>query len=440
MRFNSLDDWLDWQASLNPVEINLGLERIADVLHRMGLSRQFDCPLVMVAGTNGKGSVVAMLEAIATAAGLSVCSYTSPHITRYNERIRINGEDVDDDSLCQAFERIDQARIDVDSVAEQNDIQLTYFEFGTLAAIDLFKRAQADLVIMEVGLGGRLDAVNIMEPDVSIITPIAIDHTDWLGDSRELIAIEKAGIFRNNRPAICGDPEPPASLLAIAEQKSVDLFRLGRSFSIERVRSQHEEQWHLCSPFGSIEDLPMPALVGDFQVNNAATAIVALQALASRQQISTSSIRQGLANVQLKGRFEILARKPLVITDVAHNSHAVNSLVTQLQAQPVNGKTHVVIAMLADKPVEEVVKLLLPVTDCWYTAGLSDVPRGLSPAEMSSIVEAGLVTRSGADVKLSSEATVESAIAAAISAADEQDRIVILGSFYTVAAATHYFS
>ena len=178
MKFNSLDAWLDWQSTLNPAEIDLGLDRIADVLQRMGLSQQFNCPLIMVAGTNGKGSVVALLEAIATAAGFNVCSYTSPHITRYNERIRINGECIDDDRLCRSFERIDQAR---------GTQPLTYFEFGTLAAIDCFKSAQPDLVIMEIGLGGRLDAVNIMEPDVSVITSIAIDHTDWLGDDREAI-------------------------------------------------------------------------------------------------------------------------------------------------------------------------------------------------------------------------------------------------------------
>lgn len=440
MRFNCLDDWLDWQAGLNPVEINLGLKRIDDVLQAMGLSRQFACPMVMVAGTNGKGSVVAILEAIATAAGLRVCSYTSPHITRYNERIRINGEEIDDDGLCRAFERIDQARINMSQADQVDDVQLTYFEFGTLAAIDIFKRTEVDLVIMEVGLGGRLDAVNVMQPDVSVITPIAVDHTDWLGDNREVIAMEKAGILRESQPAICGDPEAPASLLELAAQKSTQLFRLGTHFSVEPANNIEEGWWHLRSPFGSINDLPKPALVGDFQINNAATAIMALQALAARLDISAENIRQGLCNVQLKGRFEILGQKPLVIVDVAHNPHAVDSLVTQLQAQSIEGRTHIVIAMLADKPVKQVVELLRSIADCWYTAGLSDEPRGLSAEEMSSIVESSLVTHSDTDVKLYSEATVESAITAAISAANEQDRVVILGSFYTVAAATHYFS
>lgn len=431
MRFNSLDAWLDWQSSLNPAEIDLGLERITDVLQSMGLSQQFECPLIMVAGTNGKGSVVAMLEAIATAAGYRVCSYTSPHITHYNERIKINGECVDDTGLCQAFDRIDQAR---------GEEPLTYFEFGTLAAIDLFKRAQPDLVIMEVGLGGRLDAVNIMQPDVSVITPVAIDHTDWLGEDRETIAVEKAGILRENKPAICGDAEPPASLLEQAEQKSVELFQLGKNFSVQLHQDEQESLWELHSPFGSLQHLPAPSLIGIFQKDNAATAIVALQALAMKLEISAKAIKQGLAAVRLRGRFEILNRQPLVIADVAHNPHAVASLVAQLQSQPIAGKTHLVIAMLADKPVSEVVDLLLPVADGWYTAGLEEESRGLSSKEMASIVQSALLAHNGADVKLCAALTVEEAISAAMSEVGAQDRIVILGSFYTVASATHHFS
>jgi len=431
MRFNSLDAWLNWQSSLNPAEIDLGLERITDVLRRMGLSQQFDCPLIMVAGTNGKGSVVAMLEAMASAAGYSVCSYTSPHILRYNERLRIRGEEIDDSSLCESFERIDQAR---------GEAALTYFEFGTLAAIDCFKRAQPELVIMEVGLGGRLDAVNIMQPDVSVITPIAIDHTDWLGENREAIAVEKAGILRENKPAICGDTDPPVSLLEIAEQKSVELFQIGSHFSIEQHPIQQQGCWQLHSPFGSLQNLPEPSLTGDFQKSNAATAIVALQALTTKLAISADNIRQGLAAVRLKGRFEIVKQQPRVIIDVAHNSHAVTSLVTQLQTQPVAGKTHLVIAMLADKPVSEVVEILLPVADGWYTAGLEEASRGLSSSEMEAIVKAVLLAHNGADVKLCAALTVEAAIDTVMSVAQANDRIVILGSFYTVAAATRYFS
>ncbi|MES0326674.1 MAG: bifunctional tetrahydrofolate synthase/dihydrofolate synthase [Gammaproteobacteria bacterium] len=433
MRFNSLNAWLDWQATLNPVEIDLGLERIVDVLQGMALDSKFACPLIMVAGTNGKGSTVSLLESMATAAGLNVACYTSPHITHYNERIKINGKNIDDESLCQAFERIDQAR---------GEIALTYFEFGTLAAIDLFMSAKPDLVIMEIGLGGRLDAVNVMEPDVSIITSIAIDHTDWLGDNREDIAREKAGIMRAHKPTICGESDAPGSLLEVAQQISAEFFQLGQQYTTERSSSN---EWSLQSPFGSMKNLPRPALQGEFQIGNAATAIMALQALEARLEFSHEHIRQGLLNAQLHGRFEKLHDQPLVIADVAHNPHAVTSLVAQLQAQAVEGSTRVVIAMLADKPVDEVISLLLPVTDYWYSAGLEAEARGLSAQIMSDKIghilnKNELLAQQPSDVKLCAELTVKAAIEAAMRDADPEDRIVILGSFYTVAAATYYFS
>ena len=433
MRFNSLNAWLDWQATLHPVEINLGLQRIVDVLQRMGLDNKFECPLIMVAGTNGKGSTVSLLESMATAAGLNVACYTSPHITHYNERIRINAKNIDDDSLCQSFQRIDQARA---------EIALTYFEFGTLAAIDLCMRAKSDLVIMEIGLGGRLDAVNVMEPDVSIITSIAIDHIDWLGDNREDIGREKAGIMRAHKPAICGEANAPDSLLEVAEQKSAEFFQIGQQYKIEQLT---DDNWSLHSPFGDIQNLPRPALQGAFQMANAATAIVALQALSAKLSISHEHIKQGLLNAQLQGRFEKLHEQPLVIADVAHNPHAVSSLVAQLQTQAIKGSTRIVIAMLADKPVDEVISLLLPVTDYWYSAGLEAESRGLSAQAMADKIKHRLnenesLAQTSTDVKLCPELTVEGAIEAAMRDADPEDRIVILGSFYTVAAATHYFS
>ena len=426
MKFSTLNAWLDWQATLNPVEIDLGLERIVDVLQRMGLANKFECPLIIVAGTNGKGSVVSLLESMASAAGLKVCCYTSPHIIRYNERIKINGEEIDDDSLCQSFERIDQAR---------GEIALTYFEFGTLAAIDLFMRTKPDLVIMEIGLGGRLDAVNVMEPDVSVITSIAIDHTDWLGDNRGDIAREKAGIMREHKPTICGEVDAPASLLEMVKQKSVEFYQLGRQFTVE---SSSSDGWALQSPFAEMQALPAPALKGEFQKGNAATAIMALQALGSSVTISQENIRQGLLNTRLPGRFEKLHDQPLVITDVAHNPHAVTSLVAQLQTEPVTGATRIVIAMLADKPVDEVIGLLLPVADYWYCAGLESESRGLSLQLMSDKIER--LAQVSADVKLCAKSTVKAAIEAAMRDAGPEDRIVILGSFYTVAAAKQYFS
>ena len=433
MRFDHLDAWLDWQATLNPVEIDLGLERIAEVLQRMGLANQFECPLIIVAGTNGKGSVVSLLQSMAAAAGLKVCCYTSPHIIRYNERIRINGESIDDASLCSAFERIDRAR---------GEVALTYFEFGTLAAIDLFMQARPDLVIMEIGLGGRLDAVNIMEPDVSVITSIAIDHTDWLGDNREDIGREKAGIMRAHKPVICGDPEPPESLRTTAAQKSAEFFQLGQHYKVESVSA---ESWSLASPFADLQNLPPPALHGEFQKGNAATAIMALQALGSKLAISQDHIRQGLLNARLQGRFEQLHDQPQVVVDVAHNPHAVTSLVAQLRSQAVKGSTRVVLAMLADKPVDEVISILSPIVDHWYSAGLDAEPRGLSAQKMADKIAQHLkqnerLAQAPVDVKLCAELTVQAAIEAAMRDAQPEDRIIILGSFYTVAAATRYFS
>lgn len=422
MRFGNLDSWLTWQETLNPKEIDLGLDRILQVLQNAGLSQQFDCPLITVAGTNGKGSVVSYLESMATAAGYKVCSYTSPHLQHYNERIRINGSEIDDDSLCQSFERIDQAR---------KDLQLTYFEFGTLAAIDLCKRAQPDLVIMEVGLGGRLDAVNVMEPDVSVITSIALDHTDWLGDTREAIAYEKAGIMRAGKPVICGDLEPPEVLSKKAVEMGAKFQLINRDYHVGHMR----DRWHLQTTRETINDLPLPALSGDFQLNNAATAIVALQALSPDLNVAVSAISHGLTHVKLQGRYQTLCTQPRVIADVAHNPQAVAALVEQLQADLAAGKTHVVIAMLADKPVAEVIKLLQPITDYWYCAGLESVSRGLSSHDMASFLE-----HMSADVKLCAESSVAEACALAMQKADRQDRIIIMGSFYTVAEAICFFT
>ncbi len=421
MHFKSLHEWLSWQQSLNPKEIDLGLERVARVLNQAGHKDHFDCPLITVAGTNGKGSVVAFLEAIARAAGYNTCSYTSPHILRYNERIRIDGIEIDDDSLCKAFERIDQAR---------GNVQLTYFEFGTLAAIDLFISAKPDLVILEVGLGGRLDAVNIMQPDVAVITTIDIDHTDWLGNDREAIGLEKAGIFRAGCPAICGDSKPPRSLLEQAANLQVDLKRIGKHYRVEH----RQAGWSLLDETTRLHDLPVPALAGEFQLSNAATAIMALKSLPGLDP-GVEAIKQGLQHVHLAGRFQLIRQQPAVILDVAHNPQAARSLLSQLKAHDCSGSTHAVVAMLADKPVANVIALVSSAIDYWYTAGLESVPRGLSAADMAAAVE-----QHSSDVKLSAAATVAGACELALATAGINDRIIIFGSFYTVAEATQFLA
>ncbi|MEN8207455.1 MAG: bifunctional tetrahydrofolate synthase/dihydrofolate synthase [Pseudomonadota bacterium] len=420
MKFNTLDEWLSWQESLNPREIDLGLERISSVLAQTGLNTSFDCPLITVAGTNGKGSVVAFIEAIAIAAGYTTGAYTSPHLLRYNERIRINGEAVDDARLCESFDRIDRAR---------DKVPLTYFEFGTLAAIDIFASAKPDLVIMEVGLGGRLDAVNCMDPDVSVITSIAIDHVDWLGDNRESIGFEKAGIMRAGKLTVCGDADPPNSLLEHAAELNSDLKVLCRDYRVKHSN----ETWDLLGDDTGIDALPVPALTGEFQYGNAATAITALNCLQG-MVFTREAIEQGLKSASLPGRYQKVQSKPLVLLDVAHNVQAVASLVAQLQTNPVRGKTHAVIAMLADKPVEQVIELASVVVDDWYSAGLESIPRGFSASAMAASVE-----RQVPNVKLSAASTVSEACAQALAVAAEDDRVIVFGSFYTVAEAMAYF-
>ena len=421
MRFKTLADWLSWQESLNPKEIDLGLERVRRVLQRAGHRNYFDCPLIIVAGTNGKGSVVAYLEAMALAGGSKVCSYTSPHLLRYNERIRINGNDIDDERLCNAFEHIDQARGDED---------LTYFEFGTLAAIDLFIAAQPDLVIMEIGLGGRLDAVNVMEPDVAIITTVAIDHTDWLGADRESIGFEKAGVLRTGRPAICGDVDPPQSVVETAANILAEMKLIGKDFRVERDK----DRWRFVDADGVIDGLPLPALAGEFQLDNAATAIMALRSLHDFD-LNDQIIEQGLSGARLPGRFQIIRQQPEVIVDVAHNPQAAAALASQLKARYCAGKTYAVVAMLADKPAADVLAQLAGEIDGWYSAGLESVTRGLGANDMAAVVE-----QQASDVKLSVAQTIAEACKRALSSVTTSDRIIIFGSFYAVSEAMQYFA
>ena len=425
MQTRTLDEWLSWQESLNPAEIDLGLARVEQVLAQAGLSDTFDCPLIIVAGTNGKGSVVATLQAIASAAGYKVACYTSPHLLRYNERITIDGQAVSDDALCAAFERIDQARADV---------SLTYFEFGTLAAVDVFHRAGADLVIMEIGLGGRLDAVNVMQPDVSVITSIALDHTDWLGDSRAAIATEKAGVMRSGKVTVTGESQPPDTLLQHAAKTAAIVKRIEHDFQVQA----DGQQWSLQSDKTELTQLPLPVLPGAHQLNNAACAIVALQQLQAKLVIELDYIRQGLVQVQLAGRCQLLRRAsqttPEVLADVAHNPQAVAALVEHCRSHPVAGKTVLVLAMLADKPIPEIALLLTEITDEWHICGLEHVNRGCTREDLARQLEQVI-----AGVKLSAHATVELACAAALHDTDENDRLLITGSFYTVADGLRYF-
>lgn len=425
MRFNSLDRWLAWQEGLHPVEIDLGLERVDAVRNNLGLSKN-PCTVITVAGTNGKGSCVAMLDAILRAAGYRVGTYTSPHFLRYNERIRINGTEIEDSALCNAFEQVDQGR---------GQGSLSYFEFGTLAALLAFEQADLDVVILEVGLGGRLDAVNIMDADLALVSSIDIDHTEWLGDNREQIGTEKAGIFRAGKPAICGDINPPASIHQTAKNVGANLYCLGDDYSytvasdgwVWRMNSaqssDHPRSDHCRS------GLPLPALRGEIQIQNAASVLMALELLKDDLPVSTDEIRSGLLDVKLKGRFQVLPGKIPQILDVAHNPDAARVLHKNLQKHGCNGRTHAVIAMLSDKDVEGVVNILSDDVDTWYVGGLS-VARGLSSRELASRIRAAGVT--GQVIEC---ADVQQARRKALQDKNEAGRLLIFGSFYTVAEA-----
>lgn len=412
MRFPTLAAWLSWQETLHPSAIELGLERAGTVLDRMGL-RQPCHAVITVGGTNGKGSSVAMLDAILRAAGYRVATYTSPHLLRYNERIRIAGEMVSDAALCEAFERVDQAR---------GDISLTYFEFGTLAAFDLFARAGLDCAILEVGLGGRLDAVNLLDADVALLATIDVDHAEWLGPDRETIAREKAGIFRAGHPAVCSDPHPPRTLLDEAGRIGARLHRLGIEFGFRR----NEAEWAWWSEQSRRDALPLPALRGASQLENAAGVLMALALLAERLPVNQQQVRQGLREVKLPGRFQVVPGAVLEIWDVAHNPESAQELARTLRLMPCQGRTLAVVGMLADKDIDTVVQHLLPVIDAWYPATLS-VPRGAAAERLvEALARHGVQTMRGFD-------SVSAAHAAALSAATPGDRIVTFGSFFTVA-------
>ncbi len=360
MHFDTLKGWLDWQESLHPKSIDLGLDRVTEVYSRLNPSG-IEPITITVAGTNGKGSSIAFLEAIYRAQGLRVGSYTSPHILKYNERIKIDGTPVSDALLCSAFERIEAVR---------NNVSLSYFEFSTLAALDIFSRANLNIQLLEVGLGGRLDAVNIIDSDAAIITSIGIDHTAWLGNTRDAIAVEKAGVFRNNTPAIIGDPNPPQSLLDCASNIDAKLLRIGHEFSYSKV----DNSWSWQSGNSTLNNLPLPKLKGTHQYRNAAAVITAVQALQNRIPVSKLAIQQGLGSANLLGRFQLINTSPAVLLDVSHNPQAAQTLVEYLQSEFKNTPVHAVFTMMGDKDLPGVIDLVQPCIKHWYISPL-DNPR-----------------------------------------------------------------
>jgi len=410
----SLDDWLDFISAQHPATIALGLDRVREAAERMGMAR---CPVVItIGGTNGKGSTCAMLEKILLESGYRVGLYTSPHLLRYNERVRLQGEDVSDDLLVESFERVEAAR---------GTTPLTYFEFGTLGALDIFGRANLDVAILEVGLGGRLDAVNIVDADVACVVSVDLDHQAFLGNDRESIGFEKAGIYRAGRAAIFGDTNPPDRLVAHAKQIGADLQVLGRDFRYEA----HERQWDFIGRRGAKRALPMPALRGRWQLKNACVALAALDEVADRVPVSLGEVKRGFTNVRLAGRLQVLPGRPSIVLDVAHNPHAARALADGLGDMGFYERTFAVFAMLADKDIGGVIDAMRGRVDQWFVASVA--AERAAPAQRV----ADLLSGRGLSAVTRTFATVSAALEEARRQAGPNDRIIVFGSFYTVAEA-----
>jgi dihydrofolate synthase / folylpolyglutamate synthase len=412
----TLSEWLEYIEKQHPSPIALGLERVAEVLGRQdaGLA----CPVITVGGTNGKGSTCAMLEAILRVAGYRTGLYTSPHLVRYNERVRIAGVEADEDSLCQGFAAVEAAR---------GGVPLTYFEFGTLAALWIFSQRKIEAAVLEVGLGGRLDAVNAVDADCAVLTSVAIDHVDYLGGTREEIGREKAGIFRPGRPAVVADPDPPSAVL----NTKAELLLINRDFGY----TAEAAQWTYWGPAGRRGGLAHPALRGAVQLRNAAAAICALDTLRARLPVAMQDVRRGLAEVTLPARFEVLAGRPQVILDVAHNVEAAKTLANNLAGSGFAPETIAVCGMLRDKDVGGVLRELAPRITRWHLASLPG-PRAASAADLAARLAALRVENSSIHLH---ESPVQ-AFTAARERASENDKIVVFGSFLTVGEVKAWLS
>jgi dihydrofolate synthase / folylpolyglutamate synthase len=412
----SLSDWLEYIEKQHPSTIALGLERVGEVLGRLGAG--LACPVITVGGTNGKGSTCAMLESILRAAGYRTGLYTSPHLVRYNERVRIAGAEAGDEALSAGFAAVEAAR---------GGAPLTYFEFGTLAAFWVFNQMQVEAAVLEVGLGGRLDAVNAVDADCAVLTSVAIDHVDYLGSTRESIGREKAGIFRSGRPAVVADPDPPASVL----NAGTHLLLINRDFGYTAEASQ----WAYWGPGGKRGGLAHPALRGAIQLRNAAAALCALDTLRERLPVAMQEVRRGLAEVTLPARFEVLPGRPQVILDVAHNVEAAQTLERNLAASGFAPEIIAVCGMLRDKDVGGVLRELAPRITRWHLASLPG-PRAAAAGELATQLAALGVARAS----MHEHASPAQAFAAARESAGENDKLVVFGSFLTVGEVKAWLS
>jgi dihydrofolate synthase / folylpolyglutamate synthase len=419
----TVDAWLSYLETLHPMSIAMGLDRVRAVQVR--LDATIRCAVVTVAGTNGKGSTCAMLESVLRCAGYATGLYTSPHLERYHERVRIVGREATDAELLAAFHAVEDARLDTPG-DDGKPTPLTYFEFGTLAALWLFARARLDALVLEVGLGGRLDAVNVVDATVAVLTSVAIDHTDYLGTTREEIGREKAGIFRAARPAVCADPDPPSSVVTYASQIGTRLTRIGRDYGFVNEGTQ----WKYWGPGGERFGLPFPALRGAYQLNNAATVIAVTDLLRETLPVRGGALREGILTVELPGRFQVLPGRPTIVLDVAHNPHAAEVLADELGAMGFYPATIAVFGMFGDKDIAGVAAAMRERIERWFIASLP-AKRGASVDVLRArLAAAGVDSRSIRDFP-----DIASALAAARGLVGEADRIVVFGSFLTVAAA-----
>ncbi|CAH0526569.1 bifunctional tetrahydrofolate synthase/dihydrofolate synthase [Vibrio hippocampi] len=405
-----LSMWLDYLNSIHTSAIDLGLDRVSVVAQQGKLTRPAPVTIT-VAGTNGKGSTCALMEAILLDAGYKVGVYSSPHLIRYNERVRINGNELADEAHAQAFHDIEQLR---------GEVSLSFFEYATLAALKLFQDNQVDVVLLEVGLGGRLDATNVVDHDVSVITSLAVDHVDWLGDDISKIGFEKAGIFRSGKPAVCGQPAPPSTVPAHADDIQADFYQTGIQFDYQ---STSKDTWRWVHGAYTLEDLPKP----DLPLMNANTALMAL--CSSGLDISDVNIVNGLKSARLAGRLQVVEGKPTTLLDVAHNPHSAQYLVSQLLAKDETAKYSLVLGMLHDKDIEQTINALQPIAKRWYLASL-DGPRAATADELAQYLDDDMVAGQYSSPKLAYQAAVQEV--------DPQQTILVVGSFHTVGEVLAY--
>ncbi|MGK0298804.1 MAG: dihydrofolate synthase/folylpolyglutamate synthase [Gammaproteobacteria bacterium] len=418
-RHNNLDQWLAWQAKLHFTAIEMGLDRCRKVAEIMQLLPP-SFFIISIAGTNGKGSSAVMLETILRDAGYKVGLYTSPHLLRYNERIKVDGHESSDLELCESFHRIDQAR---------GNISLTYFEFATLAAIDIFKRNNIDIAILEVGMGGRLDAVNMLDANVSLISTIDIDHEKWLGSDRETIGMEKAGIMRSMRPTICSDANPPNTVSETANIVGANLLISGRDFNYEYSHNG----WSWKSGVKHFSNLPIPANL-NYQIENASGVIMVLQEISDYFPVDRESIDKGLQKFRLPGRFQIVPGEVPVILDVAHNCQSASILGENISELPKTGITRLVLGMLKDKNHATFMSALSPYIDYWYLSSLEN-NRGADVKELAATLRLINI-----DADMTIFGNINIALTSAIAASKAGDRIIVTGSFVTVGIALKYFN